>query len=273
MITLNIRRVDRQNENTPILSNQQIDEFAHAVLADYKPKLLKEPGAVRFEHFLESYLGATILYKDIYHDDPERPIFGATAFRDSTLKVFDRENNRIGSISVSANTVILDNFVMQSGKEGLATFTGLHEAGHILIHPGVYANVCDGQMTLFGDIIEPMVCCHRENVENFGKKWGGKRTAKEWREHHADYFAAAIAMPSVTFMPFVRQLMREHDFRKGSIVLGHDADLDILAQEILPDYISDVYGVSRQAAFIKLKKSDFVIDSQTHARKEMQLTI
>jgi len=62
MIELSIRRVDRYNNNTPILSDREIDEFAHAVLMDYKPELLRKPGAVRFEHFLESYLGATILY-------------------------------------------------------------------------------------------------------------------------------------------------------------------------------------------------------------------
>ena len=134
MITLKVRRVDHKNNNTPILFDREIDDFAHEVLADYKPGLLRKPSAIRFEHFLESYLGATLLYEDIYHDDPERPIFGATAFRDSTLKVFDRENKCVKKIGVSANTVIIDNFVMQRGKEGLATFTGLHEGGHILIH-------------------------------------------------------------------------------------------------------------------------------------------
>jgi len=272
MITLNIQRVDRRNNNTPILYDREIDEFAHAVLADYKPKLLKEPGAIRFEHFLESYLGATIFYKDIYSDDPERPIFGATAFRDSTLKVFDRENNRIAGMRVSANTVILDNFVMQPGKEGLATFTGLHEGGHILIHPGVFASECDGQMTLFGEEFQPVVCCYRESVESFGWK-RKKRTPQEWREHHADYFAAAIAMPNVTFIPFVRRLMQEHGVRKGCIVLGQDTDLDILAQEILPECITEVYGVSRQAAFIKLKKANFVFDSRTYAEQKLQLSL
>ena len=272
MITLKVQRVDRKNNNTPILYDREIDNFAHDVLKDYKPGLLREPGAIRFEHFLESYLGATLLYEDIYHDDTEHPIFGATAFRDSTLKVFDRENKCVKKIVVSANTVIIDNFVMKPGKEGLATFTGLHEGGHILIHSDVYLSECEGQMTIFGDTMQPMVCCYRESVESFGRK-RSRRTAKEWREHHADYFAAAIAMPNATFMPFANQLLREHGVRKGGIVLGRDTDLDILAEEILPGCLAEVYGVSKQAAFIKLKKTGFVCDSQTHKERQAQLSV
>ena len=51
MIELKITRVDRENDNTPILSNKEIDEFACAVLEDYNPKLLREPGIIDYEHF------------------------------------------------------------------------------------------------------------------------------------------------------------------------------------------------------------------------------
>ena len=44
MITLKPNRVDYRNHNTPILYDREIDEFAHAVLEDYKPQLLREPG-------------------------------------------------------------------------------------------------------------------------------------------------------------------------------------------------------------------------------------
>ena len=110
----------------------------------------------------------------------------------------------------------------------------------------------------FDDDLLPMVCCRRESIEAFTRK-RTNRTAKEWREHHADYFAAAVAMPIATFKPFVNGVLREHGVRKGGITLGHDSDLDILAEEILPNCVADVYGVSKQAAFIKLKKSGFVI--------------
>jgi hypothetical protein len=124
------------------MSDAEIDAFAHAVLEDYRPELLEEPGRIRFDHFLESYLGVSLAFCDIYNEDPERPIFAATAFQDERLRVFDREMMCVTSIDVAAWTVIIDNSVMQPGKEGLALFTGLHEGGHIMLHAGVYVSGC-----------------------------------------------------------------------------------------------------------------------------------
>lgn len=261
MIKIKISRVDRVNNNMPILYDREIDEYAYAVLADYKPKLLREPGAVQFEHFLESYLGVTLIFEDIYSKDPERPIFAVTAFRDGTMKVFDRENECISNMIVRANTVIIDNFVMAGGREGLATFTGLHEGGHILIHPKVYETFRAGQ-----------VCCCRESVENLG---GGRsqRTPEQWLEHQADYFAAALAMPNATFVPFVNMLLREYGvWRRCIVVGGNDGDLDILATDLLPERIAEVYGVSKRAALIKLKKSGFVASGANVQKNAAELT-
>ena len=127
-------RYDSKNNYTPILSKSEIDSFANDILADYKPSLLQEPSKIKFEHFLESYLGATVVYQDIYSDDPNRPILGAVAFNKGMLSVFDYDNGCISKIAIDSNTVIIDNEVMGRGKEGLALFTGLHEAGHLLLH-------------------------------------------------------------------------------------------------------------------------------------------
>ena len=247
MLKMKIRRVDHSNDNTPILSNREIEEFAHAVLADYKPKLLREPAAVSFQHFLESYLGVTLIFRDIFNSDPEKQILAMTVFRDGTVKLFDRENNRISNSIMRANTVIIDNSVMQPGKEGLALFTGLHEGGHILMHPKVYGPFRAGQ-----------VCCRRETVESVRSGGNSQWSSEQWLEHQANYFAAALAMPNATFIPFVNQLMREHNLWKGYIITGRDDDLDIFAKDILPERISEVYGVSKRAAYIKLKKVGFV---------------
>jgi len=272
MVDLNCRRFDRQSNNTPILSNKEIDHFAHAVLADYKPTLLQEPGKIRFEHFLESYLGATVVYYDIWSDDPERPIWGATAFKDEELKVFDRENMCTTTICIPARTVVIDNSVIADGEGGRALFTGLHEGGHLLIHPGVYAAECEEQISLIDNSLSPVVCCRRNNIENFGTVKRTK-TAAEWREHHADYFAAALAMPNATFIPFAGRLLHKYEVRKGRIVTGVDEDLDYLAEELLPEEISEVYGVSKRAAFVKLKKSGFVMDKKAYEYDSAQLTM
>jgi len=260
MITLKANRVDYRNNNTPILYDREIDEFAYAVLEDYKPNLLREPGTLNFQLFLESYLGLTLIFKDIYTDDPKRPIFGVTAFRDGILKIFDRENERVSSMIVRKNTVIIDNYVMKSGMEGVAAFTGFHEGGHYLIHQDVYRTGFKDQAVFSDTKLSGMVYCRRESVENVVSK-SSERTAKQWREHQANQFAASLAMPNATFVPLVNTFLHEHGVYKRNITLGYDDDLDILVKELLPEYIAETYGVSKRAALIKLKKCGFIANT------------
>jgi len=259
MVKLKPSRVDYKNHNTPVLFDWEIETYAHAVIEDYKPHLLREPNAINFQHFLESYLGATIEYHDIYSDDPERPILAMTIYSRGNIKVFDRENKCINSIEVPKRTVVVDNVIMESGKEGLARFSGLHEGGHLAMHWDVYSNII-AEAAETGEAFPTAVYYRRDNIERvFNRK--ATRSAEEWREYQADCFAAAIAMPTVTFKPFVHNLLRENGYYKATITIGRDSDLDILADDILPDAISEVYGVSKKAARIKLRKLGFVMGS------------
>ena len=269
-------RVDRKNNNTPILSNREIDQFVHAVLEDYRPELLEASSKINFEHFLESYLEQSVMYYDIFHEEDMLPILGVTAFKDGYLKVFDRENMCVSTVPIAANTIVIDRSLMENGENGRAMFTGLHEGGHVMMHRGVYApDEVDGQLSFIEEELAPVLSCRRDSIAEFTPSpWGtSTRTPAEWREYHANYFAAAIAMPNATFRPFIRNLLYQHGFRKVQIITGYDEDWDILAEEILPSEISDTYGVSRQAAFIKLKQAGFVINKKAYAAKEAQLML
>jgi hypothetical protein len=100
---MKITRVDRSNDNTPILSNDEIDKYAYDVLKDFQPDLLHEPGTVLFENFVEDYLGLKLLFKDIYTEKDKSPILGRTIFYDTSVKVFDREDNRVMCMPVYGN--------------------------------------------------------------------------------------------------------------------------------------------------------------------------
>jgi len=248
---INFRCSMVDGENNPIISDDNIDKFAEILLNDYKQELLKEPGPINYLHFLESYLGANIEIMDIYYED--NPIWGVTSFNDGErLEVFDRKRKCIKWNKLKKRTIVLDNYVMQKGREGLALFTGLHEAGHLWLHSGVYTRPT-GQMSLFGEPKKrKVVCCRKGDIVNFGKG-SGYRTAKEWREHHANYFAAAVAMPKSTFVPFVKKMIAVQDF-------GEDLTSNTFAlffTEYLPKIISDAYGVSKQAAYVRLCKFGF----------------
>lgn len=267
MIEFRCTRVDRKNNNTPVLKDSEIDSLAETIISDYRPSLLKEPGRIDCFHFLEFYLGANVEFQDIYYDD-NRPVLGATAFGSGYLKVFDRERLCAKSIEVDDRTVIIDNSVMKRGKEGMALFTALHEAGHLWLHQGVYAG-CGKQMPIFSmEKINPVVCCRRDSIESFG---GKKRfhTGHQWREHQADYFASAVAMPKSTFIPFAGSLLQRAGIKEGRIMKGSDWKLDRYACLVMPGEISKAYGVSKTAAYIKLKKFGFVVEQErflTHTR-------
>jgi hypothetical protein len=151
MVNFCPRRIDRRNHGTPILFDREIDEYAQTILADYRPELLQEPGIINFQHFLESYLDLQIDFHDIYSEDPNHPILALTAFRSGTIKVFDRESQSVQQIHVPGRTVIIDNAVMEPGREGLALFSGMHEGGHVMMHWPVYT----------GEVQSLVVCCCR----------------------------------------------------------------------------------------------------------------
>ncbi|WDC83377.1 hypothetical protein PL321_11510 [Caloramator sp. mosi_1] len=118
------------------------------ILKDYKPNLLNEPSTINYMHFLESYLGANLEFQYIYYEENEKPKLGATAFDKGKLKIFDKENLCTRDIIVKENTIILDISIMEKGKEPLALFTALHEAGHFWMHKKYIRNVVNNYQYL-----------------------------------------------------------------------------------------------------------------------------
>jgi Zn-dependent peptidase ImmA (M78 family) len=241
---MKINRIDYSNNNTPILSKYEIERFAEDVLMDYKPHLLKEPGSIGHQHFIENYLGLPLLFRDIYYDNPKNPIFGTTIFGECAVKVFDKENERVKTELFWEDCIIIDNYVMQPGREGMANFTGIHEGAHYLMHPGITFPKRTRK-----------IFCRRGDIDGAGNS---QDIANRWVEYQANYFTASFTMPNRTFKPLVNNFLRKHDIWKGNIKLGLGEDLDILGSDLLPEYISEVYGVSKRAALNKLKTTGFI---------------
>ena len=272
MIAFKADGVDKKNDNTPILKDTEIDDLAEMLINDYKPQLLKEPREIDYLHFLKYYLGANVAFEDIYYEEDGQPIWGATAFNTGLMKVFDHENMCTKSIKLERKTVVIDNYVMKDGKEGLALFTALHEAGHLWLHPGVFTKL-SGQLSMFNDMeLSSIVCCRRSSIENFGKR-KALVTAEDWREHHADYFASAIAMPKSTFIPLAKEILKAEGISDNKVIEDMDFKHNCFAKEEFPKKISKVYGVSKQAAYIKLKKFGFITDIYTLKEQNKQLKL
>ncbi|WP_313120168.1 ImmA/IrrE family metallo-endopeptidase [Proteiniclasticum ruminis] len=266
-------RIDKKS-NTPIIKNTEIDDLAEMVLKDYKPVLLKEPRKIKYEHFLESYLGANLDYQHIYYGEDEGQIFGITAFNKERLKVFDKEALRTKHILLDKHSVVLDHYITEEGREGLELFTGLHEGGHLWMHPDVYSEP-EEQLSLFGsdrEQIRSVTCCRRSDIENFGSQ-KRIRTPEEWREHQADYFASAIAMPRATFNPLVMETLRAHGITDGFVIEDAGEDEYYFVKNELTSTIVKAYGVSKTAAYVKLRKFGFVKDKKTRNEENSQFRL
>jgi hypothetical protein len=110
-------------------------------------------------------------------------------------------------------------------------------------------------------------------IVSFGKRGGGYRTPGQWREHHADYFASAIAMPNATFIPLIQEELKSQGITDGRVVEDAGFDEHFLARDVLPDIISVTYGVSRSAAYVKLRKTGFIVDEKMVEGEKKQLRI
>lgn len=252
-----------KSSGTPDIGGNYIAMLAEKLLADYKPQLLREPGKVNYSHFIESYLDAKLEYHDIYYDEGTQPIVGATAFNNQYLKVFDYDNMKVSAKKVDARTVILDNSIMKDDSEGFARFTALHEAGHLWMHELVYT---DSNMYSSKNYKPTVVCCRRSNIDK--KSYRGHYrtwTDEELREYQANIFAAAIAMPKKTFVPYATELIKQAGNKYGLL-----SDCEFETDDIYLPYVlnglTSAYGVSKTAAIVNLKKNNLYLAGSEYDR-------
>lgn len=200
-------------------------------------------------------------------------------FNDDKVLVFDRENMCVRPIEVSAGTILIDNDTMKDGKEGFAQFTHLHEGGHFLIHPAVYRKM-DNQITLFdlGMLDKTgshVVSCKRSAIAGQGEKKCRFSTQEEFREHQANTFAAAIAMPRQTFIPYAQEMIRAAGFKDG-IWVESEKELDWDDMIVLPDIVgklAETFGVSRSAARVQLKRQNVLMTEKEYQQLHSQLAV
>ena len=242
---------------TPIISDRSIEEYTRALLADYRPKLLDGiPTAINAFHFVESYLGARIEYQDIYYEEGDQPILGMTCFAETRVKVFDREHMCTRYITVQPNTIIIDNSVMAPGKEALANFTVLHEGGHFCMHREVFE---DGMRRN----CPPEFCSRKKS----GQSRKRLESQKDFREHQADVFAAAVALPADTLVPCATKMIRCMGFPDGVFVTGHKYDRNKKpGLDRMISNLADTCGVSRSAVKIRLQRLGLLQDRLEYGR-------
>ena len=228
MIDLTLK-YDRNN--IPILSNNDIEDVVEAICRDFSPSLLCEPQAIDVEELSEGYINLHTDYANLSHRDF---IWGMTVFENTIILAYDKERREIYEVPTKANTIVIDSSLLSDREHALRSTFG-HEIGHYMFHSAYYLrNTSQYRLPLDNDATRGFVLCGKKQVAGDGNGPKKLKTDKDWLEHQAKYFSAAILMPKTAM----------------KIVLS---DLENLPDGIIATEVSRIFNVSIESAKYRIK--------------------
>lgn len=218
----------------PVLSRKQIDQLGEEILRDFAPDLLKRPGALDIDLFVESYLGMEL---DFQYLSNNGIYLGMTIFDEtSKLPVYDPEKQQAKYFFVKGNTVLIDRSLIRSRKnEGRYRFTVGHEAAHALLHREYYRRMKNYLQEHPDAKSSHLPPCRagaylKPEQRNF-------QTDHDWLEWQADTLASALLMPKSMVSQEV------YDFE------SYD-----WSDRFCVDHLAEVFQVSRAAVKCRVKQ-------------------
>lgn len=233
--------IKRKKTGVPVLSRKEIDIIGERLVQDFSPDAVITPQEIDIDLFVQDYLGADMDYQYLSHCGV---YLGMTVFNDTDkVPVFDPVNNRAEYISAKANTIIIDNSLLEKNQEHRYRFTTGHEGGHSYFHTE-YFGYDSNQLTfadLLGDAVPaPMLQC-RIDTKKAGsvapKLWGDK----EWMEWQANALSSAILMPKTMVLKIAEEIANSNVSKRWMSMA-------------LVDKVSEVFNVSWEAASYRLKE-------------------
>lgn len=193
MIELNVRR---KSSGVPILSRKDFDEIARVVLTDYDSRYLKEPQPFNVDLFAQEYLGMDQDFQYLSHNGV---YMGMTIFNDTDkLPVYDPRTRRAKWVSEKANTIVIDNRLLENDKESQYRFTMGHECIHGMLHKAFFSYI-PGQLSFFDQLgpqyCEPLIRCRHQVRGGRSNRNYREWTDIDWMEWQANAGASSLLMP------------------------------------------------------------------------------
>ncbi|MDR1705243.1 MAG: ImmA/IrrE family metallo-endopeptidase [Clostridiales bacterium] len=239
----------------PYITYDALDEYAENVVEDFAPELLRTPGILDADAFIEYYLGLQTEYHRIRYD---RKVLGMTAFNNGFLQVANEETGAPEPMPVTTGTVIIDTSLTLKRNLPRLRFTTMHEGSHWLIHREAFAE--DNPFGRIG-IYENQYLAAKEGRIDYSRS-RRERSDIERIERQADFLASAILMPRPALRVAFREFFRFYDEKAHRIVKGSSAMDDCFAVQ-LPEYVAALFGVSKRAALIRLEKLTAIVDGRS----------
>lgn len=230
---------ETKQNGVPVLSYAAIDMLAERITRRVQPELysrqidrtdLKKLFAILPDwHYAGRYLSES------------GTLLGCAVFHGGKTMVYDRSRQEAEHLLLPDRTILVDRALYAKPLERIFRFTLAHEIGHALLHgafcsdPKNMEQYAEEEKRFFED--------GRERLQLLDSR--RLRTSRDWVEWQANAFASAVLMPkSLVFR--TAALVREEG--QSSIAFANE-----LAQTI-----EDVFRVSRQAAFYRMKELEIL---------------
>ena len=215
------------------LSKKDIEAIGDAVLMDYAMRFPRRYGnPIDIDFFAEKHLGLDVKYQKL-SDNGE--VLGLTTYDSVVVDLV--VDGKAMEISVSSDTILLDNSLCSSENKYRRRFTIAHECAHQII----------------ADMQEAQTGYSFRREFKVGSKYTYSqfKTAEEWSEWQANYLGASLLMPKFAVLPHIRKGHQVHMFTSydGSFNNGDYARIKRLADKLC---------VSVKAMEIRLKDMGFM---------------
>jgi len=240
----------------PYITYDALDDYAEALVRDFAPESLDTPIPVDVDAFLEFYLNLTVDFRRISYT---KKVLGLTAFNEGTVEIMDDDTGCVVKLPVETGTVIVDSSLNVKRNEQRRRFTMTHEGCHWLIHRKAFA--VDNPMGPAG-IYENQFLAAKEGRVDYSRN-KSERTEIEWMERQADFLASAILMPKPALRMAFKDYFKFYGEKPRRIVRGASPMDDCYAKQ-LPEYIANIFNVSKRAALIRLEKLTAIVDKGWH---------
>ena len=114
---------------------QALETIARNLIKTFDASLLYGAAEIPIEDIIEKQYGLTVVYQ---HIRKYGNVLGETAFDDTFVAVYDKEEGRYLWLPVERGTVIIDARLLNPKYYGRLRFTLAHELAHWLIHQYLY---------------------------------------------------------------------------------------------------------------------------------------
>ena len=230
----------------PYIEDRILDDYAFQVLNEHIPDILRSPTAVDIERFMEYDLNLTVEYKLLSID---HRILGLTAFNTGYIQIYDEDTLVPYPLLVKEGTVLIDNSLLTKRNMKRLRFTMAHEAAHWLLHRKYFS--ADNPF-LQGNRYEYQYVAAKEGRIDY-RRHQLERNDSERIEYQADSMASCLLMPIDPLRRAFVSFFRFYYAKPCKIIRGSCLEHDMYAKQ-LPEYISKIFNVSKQAAKIRLER-------------------